>query len=289
MTDEKDIAKRHYATDEHLKTRQATHDKYTVPNINFAEWALQCIEWRGDESVLDFGCGNGLYYQKLQSKQPNVRYIGMDYNAAMLAKHPAHRDSLVRGDGMRLPFADAQFDVVMANHVMFYMEDIEKAIGEIRRVLKPEGVLMTATNSVQTMPEMQVLMRRAIVLLTRNGTTAVRSPANTSDAFALENGTRYLARHFFAVVRHDLPSALVFPDTEPAMAYLESMRDLREPQLPPDVLWDDVMMIMRQQITQLVKHLGELVINKQSGVLVATNRGGFIRPYLHQQANNNKG
>ncbi len=285
MTDNQERIKRHYATDDYLRIRQETHDKYTVPNVNFADWALQCLTWRGDETVLDVGCGNGLYYGKLLARHPHVRYVGIDYNAVMLNKHPAPRGRLVRGDATKLPFADGQFDVVMANHVLFLISDIDSAIREMRRVLKPDGVLMAATNSVQTMPEMQVLMRRAIVLLTRNGAANVRPPANPSDAFALENGTRFLARYFYAVVRHDLPSALVFPDTEPAMAYLESMRDLREPQLPPDVLWDDVMMIMRQQISQLVKHLGELVINKQSGVLIATNSGGFIRPYLDKQAN----
>jgi hypothetical protein len=123
-------------------------------------------------------------------------------------------------------------------------------------------------------------MRRAIVLLTRSGASQVRPPAMASDMFALENGARFLARHFYGVIRYDLPSALVFPDIEPVMAYLESTRDLREPQLPSDVQWDDVMMIMRQQITHLVNHLGELVINKLTGVLMASDRGGFMREFM---------
>ena len=64
------------------------------------------------------------------------------------------------------------------------------------------------------------------------------------------------------------------------MAYLESTRDMRESQLPDDVIWEDVMMIMRQQINQLIKHLGELVINKQSGVLLATDSGGPVSEFL---------
>jgi hypothetical protein len=69
------------------------------------------------------------------------------------------------------------------------------------------------------------------------------------------------------------------------MSYLESTRDLREPQLPPDVAWDDVMVIMRQQITHLINHLGELVINKLTGVLIASDNGGFIHEFVeHHQA-----
>ena len=48
----------------------------------------------------------------------------------------------------------------------------------------------------------------------------------------------------------------------------------------PDVVWEDVMMIMRQQINQLIKHLGELVINKQAGVLLASDDGKFIGDFV---------
>lgn len=274
-----DIVKRQYTTDEYLRIRQETHDKYTVPNINYSEWALNLLSWKGDERVLDVGCGNGMYYARLRQSQPNVQYVGVDLFEQMLDAHPSPAN-LAIGDMARLPFPDHFFDVVMANHVLFLVEDIESCIRELRRVLKPTGMLMTTTNSNNTMPELQVLMRRAIVLLSRGGASNPRPQVTIGDSFSLENGTRLLARHFYAVVRHDLPSALVFQQTEPAITYLESTRDLREDNLPGDVEWDDVMVIMRQQINQLVKHLGELVINKQNGVLLASSEGGFIREFL---------
>jgi 2-polyprenyl-3-methyl-5-hydroxy-6-metoxy-1,4-benzoquinol methylase len=278
---EPDIVKRQYSSDENLRVRHETHERYTVPKKNFVEWAINCLNWRGDERVLDVGCGPGLYFSKLQDLHPNISYVGVDLMPAMLANHPANKQVAV-SNILTLPFADAQFDVVMANHMLYHVEDVEGALQELRRVLKPDGMVMIATNSLNTMPELQVLMRRAIVLLTRQGAAQVRAPALPSDHFALENGTRMLAKHFFAVVRHDLPSALVFPDVEPAIAYLESSRDLRSSQLPTDVSWDDVMMIMRQQINQLIKHLGELVINKQTGLLIASDRGGFIQEYVER-------
>lgn len=278
-----DVVRRMYETDANLRIRQETHDKYTVPQVNYVEWVLHCVDWRGDEVVLDMGCGPGAYYAKLQEKAPDMSYYGVDRSPGILARHPAPERVLSLGDANHIPFADNTFDVVMANHMLYHMEDIDHTISELRRVMKPDGLLMAATNSTLTMPELQVLLRRAIVLLTRQGAAQVKAPALISDAFALENGTRILAQHFFAVVRHDLPNALVFPDVEPAMAYLESTRDLREAQLPTDVAWEDVMMIMRQQVNQLIKHLNELVINKLSGVLIATDRGGFIQPYIDIQ------
>lgn len=283
MTDSpNDIVRRHYSTDEHLRIRQETHEKYTVPHVSFSDWALACVPWSGDEAVLDVGCGNGLYYPSLIKQHPNLRYVGLDLVTTMLEKHPV-TEGLLQADAAILPFANNTFDIIMANHMLFHVGDIDQALREFKRVLKPDGLLMIATNSTQTMPELQVLMRRAIVLLTRNGSASVRAPSMPSDSFALENGTRLLSRYFFGVVRYDLPTALVFPESDPAMVYLESTRDLRQSLLPADVEWDDVMVIMRQQINQLVKHLGELVINKQAGVLLASNGGGFIQEYLRIQ------
>jgi len=56
-----DKMRKHYATDENLRIRQETHDKYSVPDRSFAEWVLDRVPWRGGERLLDVGCGNGLY------------------------------------------------------------------------------------------------------------------------------------------------------------------------------------------------------------------------------------
>lgn len=277
-----DLVRRYYATDDNLRIRHETHEKYTVPKRDYVGWALNRYLWRGQEAVLDLGCGPGVYYDRLIQMVPNVNYVGVDLLPAMVERHLSTQVAM--GNAVALPFADHSFDVVMANHMLHHVPNITQTMREVRRVLRPGGVFMVATNSVQSMPELQVLMRRAIVLLTRYNAAEIRPPAMPSDGFALENGTRVLSRHFYSVVRHDLPSALIFPEVEPAMEYLQSTRDMREVQLPDDVIWEDVMMIMRQQINQLIKHLGELVINKQSGVLIATDNGGQLGEFLQKMA-----
>lgn len=279
-SDQTGAAKRQVVTPEWLRERQAIHEQYTIPRLDYARWVLdRSLEWRGDECVLDLACGIGEYRARLLTRWPDIIYYSMDFYARLMDEQPPC-DKLVQADAVRLPFADDTFDVVMANHVIYHMADIDLALGEIQRVLKPDGVLVAATNSTHTMPEMQVLMRRAIVLLSKTNSENIHAPSPASDRFALENGTLRLGRHFYAVMRHDLPGQLVFDRIEPIMSYLESTRLLREPQLPPDVLWEDVMLIMQQQINHLIHHLGALVVNKMTGVLVATNRGGFVREFV---------
>ena len=275
--------RRCYATDRNLRIHDETHEKYGVPQQDFVGWTLQMMDWRGDETLLDIGTGRGAYYARLREKQPHIGYYALDLSRHMLVNHPAAASRLTLSDAAQLPYADGCFDVVMANHVLYYLADIDAGLREIKRVLKPGGRLLATTNSNQSLPELQVLIRRAIVLLSGDGTQRIHPPTLPSDPFALENGTRMLAQHFYAVVRHDLPGRLVFEELDPALEYIESMRDLRQDELPEDVLWDDMMMVMRQQISQLLDMLGKLELTKTRGALIASDSGGFIHEFAQLQ------
>ncbi len=276
---EAEAIRRYYATDRNLRIHEETQAKYCVPRIDFARWTLETIDWAGDEVILDIGAGRGSHYACLMREQPAVTYFALDLSPNLLRRHPCAADHLTLGDAMRLPYSDDSFDIVMANHVLYHLADIEAGLEEIKRVLKPGGRVLAATDSLQSLPELQVLIRRAIVLLSKNG-AMVNPPASPCEAFALENGTRMLARHFYAVVRHDLPCQLIFDDVDPALAYLDSMRDLRQGGLPDDVSWDDMMLIMRQQLTQLLQVMGTLEFNLTMGALVASDCGGFIQDFV---------
>ncbi len=274
-----EATRRQYASDEMLRLRQQIHERYTVPPIDFPAWVLNRLQWHGDETVLDVGTGAGFYVAHLRQHAPRVRFVGLDYSAGMLENHPAF-PALVQGDVQDLPFGGAAFDVVMANHMLYHVPDVDSALVEMKRVLKPGGVLIAATNSASTMPEYTALFRRAVMLLANPGAASMTPLSPLFSSFTLESGTRRLARHFFAVVRFDLPQLLVFTTPEPALSYFASWRQFREPLLPEEVHWDDVMMLMREQIERVLDAAGELVVNKISGVLIATDGGGFIAPYV---------
>lgn len=277
-TDNIDALRRQYETADAWRIRQQTHQQYTHPQLDFVSWVLKLVSWKGNEHVLDVGCGTGQYYQYFAKHLPDVTYYGVDYSAGMLKEHDAQ--ALTRGLMQHLPFADGSFDVVMANHVLYLAPDVDAAIAELKRVLKPNGLLITTTSSTASMPQFRELFRRAILLVSPPGNSRdIKIPGTLHPRYSLENGSRILARQFDAVVRHDLPSAFVFPEVEPIMEYLESTRSVREPQLPENVSWDQVMIIMREQVTNLIASLNVLVVDKLTGVLMATNGGGFITEF----------
>lgn len=274
-----DAIRRYYATERNLRVHEETQAKYAVPAVDFVRWTLDTIAWAGDEVVLDIGPGRGRHYARLMQAQPALTYFALDLSPNMLLNHPCASDRLALGDAMRLPYSDDSFDIVMANHVLYHLADVDAGLDEIKRVLKPDGRVLAATDSLQNLIQLQMLIHRANVFLSSNG-AKVKPPPLPCEAFALENGTRILARHFYAVVRHDLPCQLVFDDIEPALQYLDSMRELRQDSLPDDVNWDDMMLYMRQFMTQLMQASDKLEIDLAIGALVASDVGGFIHDFV---------
>ncbi len=284
---DRDAVTHQYATDDKLAVRYRTHERYTVPKLDFTRWVLDNVTWRGDEWVLDLGAGPGTYFEAVQARIPKGRHFAGDLSLGMMRREresPASQGSgLANIDAQDLPFADNCFDVVLANHILYHVPDLPAATSEIRRVLKPEGVLLAATNSINNMPEFNNLYRRALLLLTEFRYNETERPSPT-DNFSLENASMLLSRHFYAVARYDMPSALVFQEAGPVLAYLDSMRDLHEPKLPEGITWDAYMDVIRQQIISLLSHSRRLVVKKLAGVLVATDAGGFAADYVSKLA-----
>lgn len=89
--------------------------------------------------ALDLACGTGRYSRLLEATEV-AELIAVDFSTPMLSKSDtAHR---VRANMMRLPFADATFDVVILGLALSHAEDLGGLLSEIARVLAPGGTLL---------------------------------------------------------------------------------------------------------------------------------------------------
>lgn len=100
--------------------------------------------------ILDLGCGTGARSRLLTHRFPGSRVIGVDLSAAMLARAAARRawfsrPALVQGDAGALPFADDSIDLVFANMLLPYIDDLPESLDEIARVLRHDGLFVFAT------------------------------------------------------------------------------------------------------------------------------------------------
>ena len=94
-----------------------------------------------DKQVLDVGCGKGRFARVLQERNPEAEIWGLDISEEMLRFVPAGIHTRA-GSMTELPFADSTFDCVYATESLEHAVEIERAVSEMCRVLKPGGKLV---------------------------------------------------------------------------------------------------------------------------------------------------
>ena len=96
------------------------------------------------EAILELGSGNGILVRELiEAVGPKGRVVGLDASDAILdmARHICPEGEFLHGDALDLPFEDETFDAVVAAQVLCFLDDVDRAIAEIFRVLKQGGRL----------------------------------------------------------------------------------------------------------------------------------------------------
>jgi len=123
---------------------QAYFERLDAGRRDYAPWMAEVLPYQArDQRVLDVGCGQGIDL---------VRYAGGGAIATGIDLTPRHVElarqhlvsmglegTVVQGDAEHLPFPDASFDIVSSNGVLHHTPDMDAALREIRRVLRPGG------------------------------------------------------------------------------------------------------------------------------------------------------
>jgi SAM-dependent methyltransferase len=132
-----------------------------VGKLRARDRMLDSLPWRGDEAVLDVGCGRGLLLVGAAKRLTTGKAVGVDIWQAedLSGNRPeatlenaclegvADRVEVRDGDARRLPFADGTFDVIVtkwALHNIYNAAERDTAVREIARVLKLGGRLVIA-------------------------------------------------------------------------------------------------------------------------------------------------
>lgn len=215
-----DDVQRQYAETDPLKIRIETHRLYEERSVDLDAESERLFGLRGDESILDVGCGPGKFLLHLRRGGHRGRLAGLDQSPAMIAEATASAlnegfdiEGLV-GDAMQLPFEDNSFDWVSGRHMLYHVPDIEHALRGFARVAK-RGVLVS-TNGRRTLPLIGELIDD---LLTAFGYTPVQA---ISERFCIENADEMFAAAGLDPALTVIDNALVFTDVEPIVRYVMS-------------------------------------------------------------------
>ena len=117
---------------------------------DLTDWGLQHVQVEKNFNILDVGCGGGRTIRKLAAMAPAGKVYGADYASGSVAASRANNAALIREGKVdviqasvsNLPFAENTFDLVTAVETQYFWPDLLNDMNEVRRVLKPGGILV---------------------------------------------------------------------------------------------------------------------------------------------------
>lgn len=110
------------------------------PRIQHVQVLLKFFSPAANKKLLDVGCGKGRFARVFREHDPATLISGLDISEQMLRHVPPGIDK-ISGLMTELPFGDSTFDGVYATESLEHAVDIERAIDEMCRVLRPGGKL----------------------------------------------------------------------------------------------------------------------------------------------------
>jgi SAM-dependent methyltransferase len=248
-----------YADDTNLRARQRFW-MHQDPPFDFHGWVLGLAGLAPGQLVLDVGCGNGDYLRALESKGVSVVGCDLSFGMVRAAGHP----SAICADVCCLPFAASMFNVVMAPHMLYHVEDRHTAITEIGRVLRSEGLLVAVTNGEGHIASVRALVEAAVA----PSQPGWRMLDPATRAFSLESGAAQLEAAFSRVrcLRPTEARQMVIRDAAVVADYVASVADYY--QLEVACPWNLVVESVRRDTEKIIDDEGAFVTSGDVGAFV---------------------
>ncbi len=214
--------KRQYQDSTNLTARIALHRKYSVNQQGWFPWIYEQAHICPGMDILEIGCGNGALWTENLSRLPeHISILLSDISEGMIRDvrrtigMDDGRFSYETFDCAQIPYENDHFDIVFANHLLFYCDEIDQVCEEVLRVLKPDGLFVCSTYGSRHMKE--------ISRLVQDFDSHIQLAAdNLYDRFGLENGSGILQEHFGQVASARYQDSIYLDCPEPLIEYILS-------------------------------------------------------------------
>lgn len=252
-----------YKNASNLRARIKIHELYSVNKHGWMKWFFEQLNIPKDAKILELGCGDAsLWVKNLERIPKGWDIILTDFSKGMLEdakrnlKNKAKNFKFKIVDAQEIPFNECSFDVVIANHMLYHVEDIEKAFSEIDRILKKGGYFYASTVGKNHMYEM-----RDLIFEFKSEVMNAKS-WDITENFQLENGLEQVEKWFEKVKLKRYQDSLIVTDAVPLIDYIFSMPgNVRES-------FDE------RKLKQFVEFL-EDKISKDNGIYITKDTGFF--------------
>ncbi|MEL7432545.1 MAG: class I SAM-dependent methyltransferase [Chloroflexota bacterium] len=269
-TNQQYLKNEQYNSASNLSARIRLHQDYGMhPERSLMAWQFDHILQHVSDTanVLEVGTGRGDLWHENEARIPAGWDMTLtDLSAGMLEDNRKLLGSLAERmqydvvDAMQIPYADNSFDVVFANYMLYHVPDREQTLREIRRVLKPDGVLFACTNGDNHMGMIYVLAGQV------DEVTAWETVFKRT--FSLQNGTAQLMPHFSDIRMVQFHNDLWVTDIQPIIDYIASMVSLDGKNIVANHEAE-----MRKDIDARIARDEGILIKKETGLFIA--QGAF--------------
>ncbi len=221
LTDPQFLKDYQYKRADNLEARIRLHRDYSVPVQDWQRWVFERLALAGGERVLEVGCGPASLWRENVDRLPAGLSAALgDLSWGMAAQARQNLAGLagfrfLTLDAQSIPFSKAHFDIVIANHMLYHVPDLRKAVGELRGVIRPGGRLFAATNGTSSMQKLFDLVYEF--------DPRAQKADDFQKRFCLENAGEVLGQSFEHVKIIPFESRLEVTEVRPLMDYILSM------------------------------------------------------------------
>jgi len=215
-----------YSSSKKYEARIYLNRKFKTNPKSKYEWIFEHFPKNENLNVLELGCGTGLFW--LANRNSIVKswsIILSDYSEGMLE---TSRNSLSRINynfqyeiinAENIQYPDNTFDIILANNMLYHVQDKDKTISNISRILKDTGVFITSTMGRYDLLELNNCLYK--FLESKNSNFRFREYP-----FSLDNGAEQLTRHFKNVVLEKYENKLIINEAEAIINYYLSFNEM---------------------------------------------------------------
>lgn len=250
-----------YKDSKNLHVRIQLHHLYSTNPVEWFEWLRQNIDF-SSYRILELGCGNGDLWLETSINLRNREIFLSDLSEGMLndAKKRLGDDfSYLQIDAENIPFKSDFFNTIIANHVLFYFNDLDWGLKEIKRVLKENGIFYASTYGKKHMKEITELAKSFDPRIEL-------SSHSLPEIFGKENGEEILSKYFSCVERKDYFDTLVIDQAKPIVDYIVSCHGNQ------NELLSGRLNEFYRFVAEKIKAQGSITVTKEACLFIANNK-----------------
>ena len=244
LTSMENTLKAQYQNSNNINARIRLHNLYATNQEGWFPWLYNQCEMKSGMRVLEIGCGNGsLWIENMDRLPENMEIHLTDASQGMIRDvrrtiQALRMEKGMKGEGVgatnqalenrrtltfkyqvltaeKLATLHQTYDLILANHVLFYVNDLEDTIEQIKAHLNPGGRLICSTYGKNHMKEIRELAHEFDERISLSGDVLY-------EKFGLQNGKEILEKYFSRVEQRNYEDHLEVTEPEPLLEYILS-------------------------------------------------------------------